>query len=178
MTSPYELVWEPPHPAEPPPASVRRAALAGLVVLLLGAPAGLLWARLAPSFPVSFSASGPSVENFDDGVFFAVDGTFLVVAALAGVLSGLLAWGIGRGHGPRVAVALAGGSLAAAHVARTVGERVVLDGQLRRFCAQATDNALCSLYAGSPELRSTGLVVVWSIAALITFSVVTLLTER
>lgn len=175
MTEPVEFVWAPPPE---PPVSFSRAGLVAVVVLLLGAPAGLVWAAFAPTFPVSFTASGPSVDDFDDAVFFAVDGTFLVVAAIAGLLSGLVAWRLGRGQGPAVAVALAGGSLAAARVARTVGERVVLNEPLRRFCSRTAETGLCALYDGTPELRSTGLVLTWAVAALLTFSIRTLLDHR
>lgn len=160
------------------PHDTRRAALVGVLLLLLGAPAGLVWGWLAPTFPVSFSAAGPSVEDFDDRVFFAVDGRFLVVAMLAGIVSGFAAWRIGRGRGPAVAVALAGGSLLAARVAQVVGERVVRDAQLRDFCARTARDGLCAFYDGTPELRSPGVVVGWAVAALITFAITTLVTEH
>lgn len=142
------------------PASV----VAGLV--LLGAPVGLLWARISPRVSVSFSAQGPSLDRPESSEFFAADGSFGVILLLVGVVTGALSWALTRRRapGPTVPLSIAVGGLLAAAVAAAVGTRYVVDAKLAALC---TAQDACAIYDGTLQLRSRGLLVVWAVAALV-----------
>lgn len=114
-------------PAAPGP-SVAQDAGAGVLALiatvLLGAPAGLLWAALAPRTDVVIAGSDVQLLEPGSSAFIAADGFFLILVALVGAASGVLAWRLGRAHGPAVVVGLTAGGLVAAYVAMVVGEQV------------------------------------------------------
>lgn len=121
------------EPAPPRSADV----LAGLVTLLLNllvaAPVGLLWGVLAPRVQVRLASAteGDLVQVYGDARI-AADGYFLAAVAVAGLVAGVLAYLLGRRHGPTVVVALAVGGLLAAATAMLVGEQVgILDAATR-----------------------------------------------
>jgi hypothetical protein len=116
-------VSAPEAPAAPEPPTWGQesgaAVLTTVGVVLLGAPLGLLWAAVAPPVDVVVGEGGSTrlADPLRDA-FIAVDGTFLVLALLAGLLSGVLGWRLGRRFGPGVVVGLVVGGLLAAEVAR------------------------------------------------------------
>jgi hypothetical protein len=83
----------------------RDDAGAGLVtavaLVLLGAPAGLVWALVSPRVSVLLSESSATLAGTDRDVFIAGDGAYLGVVLVAGLLSGAVAAVLGRRHGTR-----------------------------------------------------------------------------
>lgn len=146
------------------------------VVLLLGAPVGLLWARVSPRVSVSFSAQGPSLDRPESSEFFATDGSFGIVLLLVGLATGAVAWRALRGRVQHVGVpvGLAAGALLAGLVAQSVGSRLVVDSRLAGFCVGPD---ACPLYDGTLQLRARGLVVLWAVAALAVYVGLSLLID-
>ena len=111
---------------------VRSDVLAGLVTVavtvLAGAPVGLAWAALAPRPEVVLTGAAYVRADPSSKAYIAGDGFFLGAVLLAGVVTGLLAYWLGRAHGPAVVVGLAVGGLAAAFTAMRVGQRFFVSG--------------------------------------------------
>lgn len=146
------------------------ALLTAAMVVLLGAPAGLLWSALAPHAHVL--ASPPAPATVPDGgteVFIAGDGWFVGVTLLLGLVTGVLAWLLARRAGPFVVVALLVGGLAASYVASRVGVRVGQDA-LRAFLASGRAGTVRANVA----LQATATIVVWPLGALAAFGALVL----
>ncbi|MEX2290496.1 MAG: DUF2567 domain-containing protein [Mycobacteriales bacterium] len=148
--------------------------LAAAVTVLLGAPVGLLWAAVAPR---------PTAVVDDDGqarlampgsnAFIAGDGFFLLAVTVAGIIGGLLAWHLGRRHGPAVVVGLTAGGLAAAYVAMVVGQQVTLEQ-----AQQAIRSSQPGLLEVSLRLLATQTLVGWPVGALLGYVATSLVRER
>ena len=141
------------------------------VTVLLGAPVGILWSALAPHARIAISASGATFADGATEVFVAGDGWFLGVCAVAGIVTGFLAWLGGRRSGPYVVVALAIGGLLAAYVGAKVGRRIGQD-ELRAAASAGTPGT----YVANVALQAKQTILVWPIAALAMF--VTLVASR
>jgi hypothetical protein len=141
------------------PSTRRADALAAVVTavgcVLLGAPAGLLWAAVAPRVMVDVAGTAVSLAG---------DGWFLGVVSVVGLLTGLLAWALGRRYGPGVVLGLAAGGLLAAYVAARSGELV--DAGAAREAVEAGRMGALEL---SLVLRSTEAIVGWPVGALLGF---------
>jgi len=140
------------------------AAFVAGVTVLLGAPVGLLWSALAPHARIAISASGATFADGATEVFVAGDGWFLGICAVAGLVTGFLAWLGGRRSGPYVVVALAVGGLLAAYVGAKVGRRIGQD-ELRAAAAAGRPGT----YVANVALQAKQAVLVWPIAALAMF---------
>lgn len=153
----------------------REDAVTGLftlaVVVLLGAPTGLLWSALAPHAKVVINANGANFANAITEDFIAADGWFAAMVLVVGVLTGALAWLCVRGAGPFVVVALAVGGLLAALVAAEVGMR---PGQAALQAAAQAGRA--GNYVANVALQSNLAVVLWPVGALASF--LTLILSR
>lgn len=104
----------------------RAGVLTVVGLVLLAGPVGLLWAAVAPPVEAVVSADGATAlaEPTRDG-FIAVDGVFLALVVLAGLVSGVVAWhAAGRTPRPGVVIGLAVGGLLAAELARRTGQLV------------------------------------------------------
>lgn len=103
-------------------ADLSRALAVVVGCVLLGAPAGLLWAAVAPRLTVTVTADGPTAGNIESSkAFIGADGTYLLVALAFGVACGTAAWFLARKAGPWAVVALAVGGTLAALVQAEVG---------------------------------------------------------
>ena len=103
---------------------VRAFAWTSALLLLLGAPLGLLWAQVAPRANVL--VEGPDAASLvDPGTsdYIVADLQLLGLSTAAGVLCGVLGWSRGRRALAGVAIGLALGGFAAGCVAEEVGER-------------------------------------------------------
>ncbi|MEH1169393.1 DUF2567 domain-containing protein [Micromonospora sp. CPCC 205539] len=121
--------WPPVYgPAAPPRRPARIAAiLVGTVLVLavLGAPLGLLWAALAPATPVLKTPEGAIYADTQPEQPIAADGWFSLLGFAFGVLAALVLWFVLRQRrGPVGLTAAVLGALAAAPVAWQVGRRV------------------------------------------------------
>ena len=154
-------------------AEVVAAVLTAVGCVLLAAPLGLLWAGVSPRVEVVVAAPG-DVELADPTStgFIAADGTFLLLAVLAGIVTGLVAFRLGRRHGPGVVLGLVLGGLLGADVARRTGQLV--GAEEARTAVEAGREGVVEL---AVRLRARSAQVGWAVAALLTH-VVALLFSR
>lgn len=153
---------------------LRRFVVIVVGMVLLGAPAGLLWAAVAPHYTVVFEGGQPTYPLIESTkAFIGVDASYVLVSVGAGVLCGLGAWFLGRRSGPWTVVALALGGVLAALVAARVG---VLPGRQAAFEALDRKQGSVSLFLGirvgdDTHLRAPWAAVSWPVAALVAFLV-------
>jgi hypothetical protein len=131
---------------------------------LVGAPAGLLWAAVAPKVTVVLSDAEVSLATPDNSAFIAADGFFLGVVLVVGVLVGALAWGLGRRHGPGVVLGLTAGGLLAGYVAARTG--ALVDESTARDAVAAGQSGMVEL---AVRLRASEAVLAWPVGALLGF---------
>jgi hypothetical protein len=172
-TSGWQTVLPTPGPSRLK-ADVLRFGAVVLGMVLIGAPAGLLWAAVAPHYTVVFKdgeASYPLLESTK--AFIGADGSFAAVTLVAGAVCGLLAWRLARRSGPWTVAALAVGGVLAALVASRVG---LLPGRQAAFDAVARKQGSVDLFLGArsgddTHLRAPWTMVIWPVAALVAFLV-------
>lgn len=136
---------------------LRTAGGSALVVLLLGAPLGLLWAGLAPHLDLQAVSTG-SESAFQ--VQLTDDLVYLVLTGAAGLLTGLAARLLGLPLRTPVVVGLVAGALAAAYVAASVGSLQRLPPLLEALSPAATAQQRDVLRF---ELRIPALALAWPI---------------
>jgi hypothetical protein len=149
-------------PARPRGDGVLAGVLTAVFVVLLGSVVGLVWAAVAPKLSITALAAG------SDSTFRAqvgADAWFLLIGALAGVLSAVLAIVLVGEPGPAVTTGLAVGGLAAAFVADRVGylsERGATHDALRAIGAHPSGALISEI---DFRIRALGVLTVWPIAA-------------
>ncbi len=143
---------------------VRAGLLTVAITVLTGAPVGLLWAALAPRVTVEVSGEDVQVlDTYTDG-FIAVDAWFFAAVTLAGLVGGIVAWRLGRAHGPGVVLGLAVGGLAAAWIASRVG------GEVDRVTVQELlDAGVQGRAELAVRLRATSALLGWPLGSLLAF---------
>jgi hypothetical protein len=146
------------------------------LVTLLGAPVAFLWRSLAPRAEILHTASGPQPVAPESNQLFAVDGWYVVATLLAGLLCGLAGWVLLRRRGPAGPISLAAGATVAALVTKAVGGRLVIDRYLYDFCHGR--DVQCLVYSGTLKLNAIAAIVVWPLAAMVVFAVLTLALDR
>ncbi|MCW2599055.1 MAG: hypothetical protein JWM02_884 [Frankiales bacterium] len=164
---------------EPTPSRWREdlVAFVGIVVssVLLGAPAGLLWSRLAPRLTVQVTDQGPNVSNLESTkAFVGADGSYLVVMLIVGLLCGALAWRFARRSGPWTVLALAIGGVLAALIAASVGLRPGAQHAMAAVREGSSFRGSVELFLGkntgnSLSLRAPWAAVGWPVGALSAF---------
>ena len=116
MTAPY-----PPAPVQRPPrreadagtrAELVRAAVLVVVLAVVGALAGLVWAAWSPDGPRALVVSPGVYVPDETESFVAGDGRFLVIAAVLGVAAALVVWFRRPLRGVPAALALTVGGVA------------------------------------------------------------------
>ncbi|MDX6272999.1 MAG: hypothetical protein QOJ92_209 [Frankiales bacterium] len=153
-------------------ADVWAAVVTTAVVVLLGAPVGVLWGAVAPraaAVKVAQGAHGifPQVAETKD--YLAADWTFLIIALLVGLGCGIAAALIGGSRAPGVAIGLALGGVLAAVIAMKVGHRIGYDSY-----AQLRDAAkVGSRGRDELKLRLRGVLFAWPAAASLALLTVT-----
>jgi hypothetical protein len=153
------------------------ALVAGVV--LLGAPAGLLWSKVAPHVTVMFGDRGAEAPDLESTkAFIGADGSYVVVMLCFGLLTGAIAWWLARRSGPWTVVALALGGTLAALVAARVG---VVPGSHEAIEAltKGTVGTRVDLYLGGPlpaelhgdlpHLRAPWAALAWPVGAMLSF---------
>jgi hypothetical protein len=113
----------------PAPAG-RRLLVAFAVALggaLLGLLAGVIWAAVAPRVVYQVAAGTPReafVVSSEPTAFFAADGWFCIIALVGGAVLGLLGYLFAiRRHGALPMIGLLAGAVAAAFLARWIGQQ-------------------------------------------------------
>jgi hypothetical protein len=146
------------------------AILAGSIVL--GVPAGLIWAATAPRIDV------PAALDGAESAFEAQAGADIAygaVAIVAGALCGALAWWLAYRRGALVPVALAAGGAGGALVAAAVGHQRNSGRVLAHVPPDLSQRAHDVVDFG---LRTHQAIALWPVAALLMYIVLTVgLTE-
>jgi hypothetical protein len=160
--------------------------LTTILVVLLGAPLGLLWAAVRPHSDLFLLVA----EDAREQQHFSADLRFAAVVAIGGLVAGLAGYLVARSGGTGVAVGLAIGGLLAAVVAERVGIRAAHQDELRSALAQAFQAHGYSLTGQRPqdqlsyladtrfELRAWPLVAALPAAAVATFGALTWTRDR
>jgi hypothetical protein len=166
--NPWSTQYGTPYsPYVPPPrerlhlSDLYAAVTTTAVVVLLGAPVGVLWAALAPRVAVVKVAQGVDLQMPETKAFVGADGSFLLITLGVGLLCGIVAAYLGRRQAPGVALGLAAGGVLAALVAWKVGHRIGYDAytQLRDV---AKVGATGSAYL---QVRAKGVLLGWPVGA-------------
>jgi hypothetical protein len=154
----------------------RRTVGAALVVIGalvgFGILVGVVWSLIAPTVVLEVVENGLRDVAFQSGRFFIAESVFGILAAAAGLLAALVARRWIREMGWPVVVALAIGGLLASIVAWRVGVWLGPDGPDGTMLVIG-DQAELPL-----RLRSSGLLLVWSITSLAVALVATTLDDR
>jgi hypothetical protein len=150
-----------PFDASPAAIGVSLAIVAGTA--LLGLAAGYVWSQVAPrALLVIVSPGAAGLVHTETAAFIAADLTFCLIGLAGGVLSGALGYLLGvHRYGPLAMVAVLAGALAAALLARWVGQQAGL---------ASFHHLLATLPAGGHlldplTLRVTGAIACWPFAA-------------
>jgi hypothetical protein len=158
---PRDAGHERPFDASPAAVGVSLAIAAGTA--LLGVAAGYIWSLAAPrALLVIVSPGAAGLVHTETAAFIAADLTFCLIGLAGGVLSGGLGYLLGvRRYGPLAMIGVLAGALAAALLARWVGEQ----SGLANF-----HHLLATLPAGARlldplRLRATGGIACWPLAA-------------
>lgn len=107
------------------------AALASLGgTALLGVVAGFVWAAVSPRALLVMTGHGQAgLVRAETSAYIVADGDFILLALAGGALAGLVGYLLAvRRHGPLPMAGLLLGAVAAAYLARAVGERFGLGG--------------------------------------------------
>ena len=126
-------------------SAARRAAAWFAVTLagsaLLGVPAGLIWAAAAPRALLREVGAGTAqLVNAETAAFIAADAWFCGIAAVAGLLTGLVGYRFASARrddtaGPASAAGLILGAVAGAFVMLWVGEQIGMSGYDQHLAA-------------------------------------------
>jgi hypothetical protein len=150
------------------------AVLVGSV--LLGAPAGLLWAQVAPRLRVTVTDKGldyPDLEGTK--AFIGADGSYVLVMLGAGLLCGLVGWLVARKAGPWTVAALAVGGFLAALVGARVGLQPGSHEALAALAPGSSFRGTVKLFLGVKhdgdlQLRAgAGAALAWPVGAMASF---------
>lgn len=126
-----------PQPASPPGGRrATRSGVTGFAVALIGSavlglPAGLIWGEAAPRALLQEIGGTPEIVNVETSAFIGADAWFCGIAAVAGLITGLLGYRFlvaPRAGSARAAVTagLILGGLAGAFVMLLLGEQIGL----------------------------------------------------
>jgi hypothetical protein len=155
----------PGHPGDGPGlgrADLRQAALATVAVTVAGVLLGLLWLWLAPRVPLISDGKAVYFHNTEGEEAVGADGTFALLAALCGALTGLAVFLLFRRGGVALVVGTAIGGLLASVVAWRLG---VWLGPTQDVAAHARAVGKGTVFDAPLQLRAKGALVVWPIAA-------------
>jgi hypothetical protein len=150
-----------PFDASPAAVGVSLAILAGTA--LLGVAAGYVWSQAAPrALLVIVSPAAAGLVQTETAAFIVADLTFCLIGLAGGVVSGALGYLLGvRRYGPLAMIGVLAGALAAALLARWVGQQ---------SGAASFHHLLATLPVGGHlfdtlTLRATGAIGCWPFAA-------------
>ncbi|WP_163571538.1 DUF2567 domain-containing protein [Fodinicola feengrottensis] len=107
-------------------ADLVRAGIAAAVLLVLGAPLGLLWSAIAPHAMAAQTAGGAIYTGFDNEVFVAADAVLGAIGLVVGILAGVGGYLWLSRRGPWMAIGLAVGGAAGSALAMVVGHQIGL----------------------------------------------------
>jgi len=160
-----------------PPIATSRDVLAALGVVVLSLAVGVAvaygWLAFAPKLELVVRGDTAVPVGLEGEALVGLDGTFAMLAAGAGVLCAVIAFLWQRRRSIGVVIGLAAGGAAAAQLAAYLGGLI--------------GPAALSMHRGDPdgavfthplELRATGVILLWPIAALLVYLALTLLFDH
>jgi hypothetical protein len=137
-------------------ADLRGSLLLAALLGLVGLPAGLLWAGLAPRAQFDVVPDGAVVVGRPSAeLLFAVDGVYTLVLAGLGLLAGLVAWRLRARRGVGTLLGLALGMSLAALGAWQVGE-LAGPGPTEAELAEVGARLTTGVSLGSPAALTIG----------------------
>jgi hypothetical protein len=147
---------------------MRQRAIIGFTVALaasaaLGLIGGLAWGEIAPRAGLQEVAAGTAqVVNAETRAFIGADGWFCVIAAVAGLLTGVVGYwaGIARRQaatGVAVTAGLLAGAVAGGYVMLWLGQRIGLSG----YHHQLADAAVGTVFSASLTLGAKSALAFW-----------------
>lgn len=133
--------------------------IAFVASVLLGVAGGLVWALVAPRALLQEVGSGTAeVVNAETSAFVAADGWFCVIAAVCGLITGVLGcWLAVRRVGPLAALGLIAGAVAGAFVMLWIGENIGLSTYNHQLATAANG----SFFNSSLALGAKSALVFW-----------------
>jgi hypothetical protein len=145
----------------PAVAATAVAVVAGTAAL--GALTGVAWAAAAPRVLVIVVGRGSAdVVNPETSAFIAADGWFTLLTVIGGVISGVLGYLLAvRRHGAPAMAAVLAGSVAAALLARWVGQQ----SGTAAFNNGLTAGRAGALLHAPLMLGGVGVLAFWALAA-------------
>ena len=159
-------------PAAAPARDEVRTGLVALAVLVLcGAPLGLLWSAVAPRPDLVRQGGGLSYADLETKDFIAADGLLFLLGAAAGLVAALVAWRLGRLRPLGTLLGLVAGAGLASYVAWKTG---VLVDDREALLAAARDEARTAPLDLPLELRSKAALLGWPAGAALTFALIAL----
>ncbi|TDD83045.1 hypothetical protein E1298_21905 [Actinomadura rubrisoli] len=142
---------------------------------LLGPPAGLLWAKIAPKVTYVIVQGQPLLADPEGQGPIGIDARFALIALVAGLLCGVAAYAAGgRRNDVALILGLAVGGAAAAVLAWRTGHMVGLDA-FHRAARHGRDG---STVTGVADLRAKGLLVFWPLPAVAAYGLLELVFRR
>jgi hypothetical protein len=159
------------------PGDLRAFVTVVAVVVLLGAPAGLIFRAFAPRFTLYNTDAGTEAPNIESTkAFIGADGTYVVVIGVLGLICGLLAWRFARQYGPWTVLGLAVGGTLAALVAAEVGLMPGPEKVVEALAQDSTYRGPVDLFLGVRDtetgelsLRGAWGAIAWPLMALVAF---------
>jgi hypothetical protein len=161
------------------PAVVVSVAAVVAGTAALGALTGAAWAAAAPhALVVVIGRGSADVVNPETSAFIAADGWFTLLTVIGGIISGVLGYALAvRRHGAPAMAAVLVGSVAAALLARWVGQQ----SGVAAFNNSLTAGRAGMLVHAPLMLGGVGVLAFWALASGLTaggIEAATLLRER
>ncbi len=143
---------------------------------MLGIAAGLIWAAVAPRAQLQEVASGEAVlVNAESSAFIVADAWFCLIAAVGGVITGILGYRfLVRRAGWIAAAGLVLGAVAAALLALWIGENIGL-GTYNHLLATSRNG---TFFQASLALGAKSALAVWPLLTCVTILLAESATRR
>ncbi|TDC54711.1 hypothetical protein E1281_15850 [Actinomadura sp. KC345] len=142
---------------------------------LLGPPAGLLWAALAPEVTYVVVQGQALLADPEGQGPIGIDARFALISLAAGLLCGAAAYRAGgRGNDIALLLGLAVGGSAAAVLAWQTGHLIGL-AEFRDTVATARDGTAVT---GVADLRAKGFLVFWPLLAAVAYGALEVVVKR
>ena len=155
---------------------VRSFVVTAVAVALVAGPVGALWAHVVPHAGFVLGADGGGALFGEDAEFIRADGWFLVMTAIVGALTGLVAWAVTAGQNPASVVGLAAGSIFAAYAVARIGQQH--NSARLHLAADAHENGASDPLTGHYPPLAHGSIFMWAFAALLVYTVLAAVITR
>ncbi|WP_323180945.1 ABC transporter permease [Streptomyces sp. NBC_01142] len=143
---------------------LRDSAVVLVAVTLLGVALGLLWLWLAPRVPLISNGKAVFLQDTEGESAVGADGTFALLALGFGALSAAAVFWFRRRGGVALVVGLALGGLLGSLLAWGIG---VWFGPSNDVVARAREVGAGVPFDAYLELKATGVVLAWPVAAMV-----------